>query len=160
MSSRTPMKTPASAIRRFSQVYVEIPPSPLHNRLSRALKENTPFIRKRKLSESHNTNIPVSVPANKKSKLDPANTMAPISNPNNPNNASDEFPNGYFYCHQCCKKRDYAGPFSCFLATCPNSTPLCYSRHPLHTQIRTHRQREVQSQILRTLPPEQTRPAH
>jgi hypothetical protein len=140
-----------SAVRRFSQVYVEIPPSPLHRSVSRILtsdnmpaqhvstlsanrKENAPLrifqtqfpatseslSRKRKLSES-DTNAAAPVPSSsgmKKQKLAADKLKATKSTKGGPlipmtqlPNTSEEFPNGFFYCHQCYKKRDPASEF-------------------------------------------------
>jgi len=144
--NHSPLQNPV--VRRFSQVYVEIPPSPLHRSrtisgtpvaqhvfsLSANLKENAPLrasnmiqgqtrstsaspSRKRKLSES-DTNMGVAaVPSSstKKAKLvtdaDKPKVMKPSKASASvqktlPSNATEEFPNGFFYCHQCSKKRD------------------------------------------------------
>lgn len=135
--SSTPVQHPV--IRRFSQVYVEIPPSPLHktrivsgssllthtqssNRKENVSLQSSSLIqaqdstaaspnRKRKLSESCiNMNI-ASVESTasfvKKAKV----IHKPITNKaktgtQKPQQTSEEFPNGWFYCHQCNKKRD------------------------------------------------------
>lgn len=150
-NTNTPLKNPV--LRRFSQVYVEIPPSPLHRSRSVSIpnalhvsttsanrKENTPLrvsnlfqipttaftssTRKRKLSES--TSNMVALSTSKKPKLisdtqaidKPKATKFKIST-----NTSEEFPNGFFYCHQCAKKRDstsediYASYFAASLLT-------------------------------------------
>lgn len=147
MSSPTRLRNPI--VRRFSQVYVEIPPSPLHkswtdstsalhvSTVSANRKENAPLqannmfqtqpstsgsqSRKRKLSESNSTNmVVVEIPALKKPKVAPGKKGAdkpkatqtktsaavPRGHPSEP---SEEYPNGWFYCHQCNKKRDSAG---------------------------------------------------
>jgi hypothetical protein len=144
----TPLQSPA--VRRFSQVYVEIPPSPLHrprtlsgsqgfqhvSTLSANRKENAPLrpsnmfrtqmqstsaspSRKRKLSES-DANMAIAAISSsdmKKPKLAAEANKPKASKPSKdggliPNaqlsNACEEFPNGFFYCHQCSKKRDFA----------------------------------------------------
>lgn len=153
----TPLQTPA--VRRFSQVYVEIPPSPLHgsrtlsdaphpqhvSTLSVNRKENaplratdmfqtqlkinsTPLSRKRKLSESDANMAIAAIPSStmKKPKLatgakvaekHKAGTLVPKIQSSN---ISEEFPNGFFYCHQCSKKRDSASETH----TYPPSLPL------------------------------------
>ena len=139
-SSTTPLQRPVT--RRFSQVYVDIPPSPFHK--SRVVsgsplhvhthssnrKENAPLQfssiiqdqdpatsspnRKRKLSESY-TNMNMAsvdgttslvkkakVSVNEKTVHKSKTTTAKIGT----QQVSEEFPNGWFYCHQCNKKRD------------------------------------------------------
>lgn len=187
------------ARRRFSQVYVEIPPSPLHrfrlssksrpgsatpsilhvstthtpNHNNNNRKENTPLrlpfnnmfqvpttttttfslnnssttgSRKRKLSESTSTNMALTstssntdtdTAASKKRKLDkpvdkPRPTAAAKSRAKAKDdgllpaiNATEEFPNGFFYCHQCAKKRDSAGR-----SIYASSPPLPHSQKP------------------------------
>jgi len=143
--SGTPLQNPA--IRRFSQVYVEIPPSPLHksrsvstsgalhvSAISANKKENTPLRpsnmiqiqttafasplnRKRKLSESLTNMAAGGVPSSsKKPKLvtdtkdmdKPKPKGSALQVRMATSNATEEFPNGFFYCHQCSKKRDSA----------------------------------------------------
>lgn len=151
-SSTTPLQNPV--IRRFSQVYVEIPPSPLHkSRIvsgtsplhvythSSNRKENAPLQsgsmvqasvasspnRKRKLSESH-TNMAgtegtassvkkAKVSINGKGVDKPKTTKAKTGTQNQPQQVSEEFPNGWFYCHQCNKKRDLGRKHSSRLPT-------------------------------------------
>lgn len=101
---------PKSALpRRFSQVYVEIPPSPLHRArgLSNAhtLKENailnpsqtSPSKRKQLDGEPTTNAMTTKV---KKQKLEASQAT----------NKSD-YPNGHAFCHQCNKKYDAAGQY-------------------------------------------------
>ena len=174
--NRTPLQSPA--VRRFSQVYVEIPPSPLHG--SRAVsgntgaqhvrtfsanrKENAPLrpsnmfqtqmqstsaspSRKRKLSESDTNTAVAAVPSSsmKKQKLVAYVDMSKTTKPSKdgtmvqniqPSNASEEFPNGYFYCHQCSRKRDSTSEHTnsrlSYIASYPT---ICnHSRYSLHYQ--------------------------
>ena len=148
----SPLQRPIA--RRYSQVYVEIPPSPLHRSIGTPIaqhvstvtanrKENAPLrasnmfqtqtkstsasaSRKRKLSES-DTNVAVAaVPSSsmKKAKLGTNDDKPKATKPSKaaarvqkiqPSNVSEEFPNGFFYCHQCSKKRDSA-------CECPSHT--------------------------------------
>lgn len=130
-----------SAVHRFKQVYVDIPPSPLHSSYkdqrvfhktplstSAQLKENTPLRRsnasispmesvshKRKLSAASASSPDVvrAMPSVKKQKLLVSATGSSAkSKPGQSSGAQDtdpEYPNGFFYCHQCSKKRDALG---------------------------------------------------
>lgn len=171
--NRTPLHNPL--VRRFSQVYVEIPPSPLHrsrsfttpnaqhvSTLTANRKENAPLrasnifqaqtkgdstspSRKRKLSESDtNMTVAAALPSSstKKAKLaaDVDNKTkskgGALANKTQSSNISEEFPNGFFYCHQCSKKRDAASksicpyPYVLFAL----QTVYDYSRYSLHSK--------------------------
>ena len=80
--------------------------------------------RKRKLSEQSNNAIKVASadPLMKKVKLAPQVMIdAPLSTGDKEvqilsnGHDTDKFPNGFYYCHQCNKKRDAAGEHLCFL---------------------------------------------
>ncbi|KII92523.1 hypothetical protein PLICRDRAFT_155104 [Plicaturopsis crispa FD-325 SS-3] len=154
-STNTPNCKPhLPSARRLSQVYVEIPPSPLSRSASSNIlphvqaltdpsrKANTPSqhkgttshnagtsvvqgsstSRKRKLSSSASMvfveiDSPAFVKKAKKARVSGAKstTSDATSNAakkpkqdakNATSNASEEFPDGFFYCHQCFKKRD------------------------------------------------------
>ncbi|KDQ57441.1 hypothetical protein JAAARDRAFT_193771 [Jaapia argillacea MUCL 33604] len=147
------MPTPrrASTASRTSrlQLYVDIPPSPLHRTPSlRSLhvsghKENAPgdnsmssSPNKRKLSnrdtaDSHSdADATASAPPKaKKQKLTKSASMTSMKPPKKavsttsaalkikPSNANEEYPDGYFYCHQCAKKRDNSVGLQCTFAT-------------------------------------------
>ncbi|KZT29207.1 hypothetical protein NEOLEDRAFT_1175504 [Neolentinus lepideus HHB14362 ss-1] len=159
----TPTTTPSSSVRRRSQAFVEIPPSPLHtfstapskafvSTPSSRHKENT-FVsvdadmaesvtrtspRKRKLSTISSTNNTVaaltnraSQPTPKKAKVTPS-VGRPVVKPKKtvttktalkpqPSNANEEFPDGFFYCHQCNKKRDNSLAIQCTFYSGDNS---------------------------------------
>jgi hypothetical protein len=104
------------------QVYVEIPPSPLHTRphisSTSALKENTPFrlahgnmqgstSHKRKLVPSDATPMPS--PKKSKTLLEPSAKPRKSGSVHPP---KEELPNGWENCHQCGQKRDPSGNFS------------------------------------------------
>ncbi|KAK7035496.1 hypothetical protein VNI00_011789 [Paramarasmius palmivorus] len=107
MSSSTPGTL--SAIRRLKQVYVEIPPSPLHRNspsFSKLLPQNMPLsptrsnmpvapTHKRKLSNA-------TQPVSKKQKVDVGSQKENSSN----NITKEQSGPTAFYCHQCSKKRD------------------------------------------------------
>ena len=110
MSSSTPGTL--SAIRRLKQVYVEIPPSPLHRNspsFSKLLPQNMPLsptrsnmpvapTHKRKLSNA-------TQPVSKKQKVDVGSQKENSSN----NITKEQSGPTAFYCHQCSKKRDASG---------------------------------------------------
>ncbi|KAF9241536.1 hypothetical protein BU15DRAFT_44816 [Melanogaster broomeanus] len=125
-----------SSLRRSSHVYVEIPPSPLHNsrnpykhspHVSLTHKENALL----RSSSSQMISSTISAPSPPKRKLDVDSivgmsdqplTKKPKAAPSNPTdvgqvkklaNATDEYPNGFVYCHQCNKKRDVAASVHC-----------------------------------------------
>ena len=127
------------SVQRINNAYVQVPASPLslasyhplrtpvHTASSTKLKENTPLRRlqftanpstshKRKLSDC----IPIHdgpISVLKKAKLNetPSKVKAPRSQQIVPTaNACPDFPNGYVYCHQCCKKRDILGKFASY----------------------------------------------
>jgi hypothetical protein len=140
---RTVMLSVGPTPRRRLQVYVEIPPSPLTAHMHRnkpttdekfansstvhvhgaSLKENAPLAggsststlhsNKRKLSDR---DLAASMPAIelKKPKL-----ATKILDPNakKTDKFPADFPNGFFYCHQCAKKRDVSSEW---LAGLPN----------------------------------------
>lgn len=134
-----------SAVHRFKQVYVDIPPSPLHSShkdprtfhktplsTSAQLKENTPLRRsnasispmeplshKRKLSGASASSPEVvrAMPTVKKQKLVTATGSSAKSKPGQSSGVQEtnsEYPSGFFYCHQCSKKRDALGISSRF----------------------------------------------
>lgn len=111
-------------LKRKSIVYVEIPPSPFHGHA------NSPsFIFKRKRAESIGTplankvldanrerNISGNTPL--KTKLSGPSSGELVANTTKATVKSSlvtseaavpQFPNGYFYCHQCSRKRDPSG---------------------------------------------------
>ncbi|KAF8919924.1 hypothetical protein CPB85DRAFT_1429403 [Mucidula mucida] len=81
-------------LRRFLQVSVEIPPSPLHARPSSTSLPTTSRLKENALSAS----IP-------KRKAEDQTDKEPIKKARR---LSDE-ESSYVYCHQCCKKRDPSG---------------------------------------------------
>lgn len=50
------------------------------------------------------------------------------------NEQVDEFPNGYFYCHQCCRKRDPSGMYLWLGALKQDRSWLCYSWYTVHLE--------------------------
>lgn len=107
---------PQATVRRFKQVYVDIPPSPLHFYTtmtrhvapvpSTILKENTP------LRPSHG-NMPqklTSVSSKRKLGDHEASSMAEADAKKTKFMASD-LASEFIYCHQCNKKRDAAGAY-------------------------------------------------
>lgn len=64
-------------------------------------------------------------------------------------NATNEYPNGFVYCHQCNKKRDVTGSSTCSRSSC---THTALSLHPLHGERPQGSQ--VQCQVLQALPQE------
>ena len=121
---KTGYKTPTGGTpaRRRSLVYVEIPPSPLHSsstpKHSRNHSGTTQPLTERKM----NLNVSVGPPASgkdtasrsKKRKLvdDETTGRKKTKRAQDAIRFSDEFPNGYFYCHQCHRKRTATGLFS------------------------------------------------
>lgn len=159
------LSTMGSTARRLSQVFVELPSSrgPLKHLphvSSAGHKENAlPRSSASQMSSStppapaHNKRKPdveapvVDQPATKKHKH-PKDTM-----PQPVVNATDEFPNGFVYCHQCNKKRDATGPSP----PSPRSpcTHIALSHCPLHRERPQGSQ--VQRQVLQALPQEPLR---
>lgn len=151
----------------ISQVFVELPSSrtPLkhlphvsstghkENALSRSsasqMNSSThpaPVQNKRKLD----VDAPVAdQPATKKHKQPQDPIPQPVAN------ATDEYPNGFVYCHQCNKKRDATGPSH------PSSrspcTHIALSLRPLHRE--SPQGSQVQRQVLQALPQESLRPS-
>ena len=135
----------------LSHVFVELPPSRtslkhLPHVSSAGHKENA-------LSRSSATQMS---PANNKRKLD---ADAPVvdqpaakkhKQPSPVTNATDEYPNGFVYCHQCNKKRDATGPSYPLLPQStrshrPSLRPL-YRKRPQGSQM--------QCKVLQALPQE------
>ncbi|KAG6866769.1 hypothetical protein C0991_011428 [Blastosporella zonata] len=143
------MATPASAVSRPKQcVYVDVPQcpypttshksAPIHALSSLSRKENTPFKRpsnggaphsvgdfptlKRKTSEQ---DIPSIIAAKyKKNKLTDPSTV-PLPQQLEAENAT----NGFFYCHQCLKKRDIAVWIPCTsVNTVKDIEKQCYTK--------------------------------
>ena len=130
----------------LSQVFVELPSS-------RTLLKHLPHVsstghKENALSRSSAPQMSSStppVPAQTKRKLDADASVADApatkkykqpqdSMPQSVPNATDEYPNGFVYCHQCNKKRDVTGPshalpqFMCSyrpqsLSAAPQKTP-------------------------------------
>src|ERR1700675_2905582 len=158
------------SVRRFSQVYVEIPPSPLSRSRngtlahvppsSTILKENAPLwtsddithpnvssispsiSHKRKLSDRDPSISMVEVVITKKPKQFP-NAKSKESNNASVNAASatrsEDFPNGFFYCHQCAKKRDVEG---CLYSSSIFALADAFSVAICCTNIESHNNRE------------------
>ncbi|KAF9227409.1 hypothetical protein BS17DRAFT_800432 [Gyrodon lividus] len=132
------MSSGKSSLRRSSQVYVEIPPSPLHNSrnpykhvssTTASHKENAllrscsstsqmvpstisgPSSHKRKLDVDSIAGMP-DQPLTKKPKATQPN-LDGMSQVNKLANATNEYPNGFVYCHQCNKKRDVIASVHC-----------------------------------------------
>ncbi|EGO25642.1 hypothetical protein SERLADRAFT_448603 [Serpula lacrymans var. lacrymans S7.9] len=127
--------------RRLSQVYVEIPPSPLHR--SRNASISAPHVSSVNQSRKENALLPLAnsqmthnQPSNshKKRKRDTEEssdmTLVDNSQPIKKSKSSgtkgptaagesikpkvsDEFPDGYHYCHQCYRKRDQSAIIRC-----------------------------------------------
>jgi len=127
--------TPSSRPRNLQQVYVLVPRSPyslsaseaigtrtandFHNPLTPLRVHNmqsassTPATIKRKRSEetANETELRVGAPETKMKKRKVSATETKTQNATRAthtaaSNATAEFPNGFFYCHQCNKKRD------------------------------------------------------
>ncbi|KAH7921406.1 hypothetical protein BV22DRAFT_1122186 [Leucogyrophana mollusca] len=114
--------------RRLSQVYVEIPPSPLHTARKNGSKQSASLIvtsghKENALLYSDGSHMSSASTSPKKRKMD-----CDISQPSakkqkpaplqaaeleKPVNSSEEYPNGFFYCHQCNRKRDTAACIRC-----------------------------------------------
>ena len=124
------------SIQRINNAYVQVPASPLslatyrplktpiYAASSIKLKENTPLrplqyatntsaSRKRKLSNCDSIHAgPISVLKKVKLVAADATPSKVRSQPIVPTaNACPDFPNGYAYCHQCCRKRDILSEF-------------------------------------------------
>ncbi|KIJ61330.1 hypothetical protein HYDPIDRAFT_189618 [Hydnomerulius pinastri MD-312] len=127
------------SLRRLSQVYVEIPQSPLHK--SRNVSKHSPHVSTTTASRKENallhasssqmiTNtISASSPHKRKLDVDTTAEMsdqpstkkhkAPQPKPSGKPeikklaNASEEYPNGFVYCHQCNRKRDVEDAIHC-----------------------------------------------
>jgi hypothetical protein len=169
----SPLQHPTA--RRYSQVYVEIPPSPLHrsrtsigtpiaqhvSTLTANRKENAPLrasnmfqtqikstsasaSRKRKLSESDTNMAVAAIPSSstKKAKLATDDKPKPtkpskagaLTQKIQPSNVTEEFPNGFFYCHQCAKKRDSPCEYPCTYALYLTETVRHRSWYSLHSK--------------------------
>ncbi|CCL99094.1 uncharacterized protein FIBRA_01108 [Fibroporia radiculosa] len=139
-------------IDKTRQLFVEIPPSPLHSsRISgtstpSSLKENMPLqhsrtesssgaaaakslsshTRKRKLSDASRKmsgREELTMPQSKKAKLD-ASARGNTSKPKD-----TKFPNGFFHCHQCNKKRDPSDGVQCTFLTSARSAGRCKAKY-------------------------------
>jgi hypothetical protein len=136
------LRRPSSAVRRHSQVYVDVPHyknlSGSAQSPAGSLKENTPLRPSRTNTETHMPTLKIdgTTPKKRKAPDYPNNSdsseqnstrtkkqkVATAPQPDsqaaatpkavqaattNPTEASSElYPNGYFYCHQCNRKRD------------------------------------------------------
>ena len=114
----------SSRLRNLPEVYVLVPPSPYRLVKSRAIStHSTPLrahnmsnagssflITKRKRSEPtpDETEQHPPEPKTKRRKIS-AMTSRTQGTRKEVSNATPEFPNGFFYCHQCNKKRDSSG---------------------------------------------------
>ncbi|KAH7888731.1 hypothetical protein F5I97DRAFT_1803661 [Phlebopus sp. FC_14] len=124
-------------LRRLSQVYVEIPPSPLHR--SRAASKHSPHVPTTTASRKENallypspsqmSTVPALSSSSHKRSLDRSAEVAdqPVTKKSKSNKSaasgipqdkklagpSEEFPSGFAYCHQCNKKRDRAVSIYC-----------------------------------------------
>jgi hypothetical protein len=137
--------TPSSRPRKLSEVYVLVPHSPYSLSTSEAIgtrtandfhnpptplrvhnmqsASSTPGTIKRKYSEEipNETELRVGAPETKmkRRKVSATETKAQSATRathTEASNATPEFPNGFFYCHQCNKKRDSACMLSSHLA--------------------------------------------
>ncbi|KAH7914107.1 hypothetical protein BJ138DRAFT_1144417 [Hygrophoropsis aurantiaca] len=103
--------------RRLSQVYVEIPHSPLHTAKKSTAKQSASVTSSRKENallpsdDSHmestsstKRKIDCDMPQQSAKKLKTVKSSAGVTD--EPVVSSEAYPNGFFYCHQCNKKRD------------------------------------------------------
>jgi hypothetical protein len=117
---------PATTSRRFSEVFVELPYSPYRRTmLDRDQQANGSSMRAHLDTDTSASNAGTSYVKRKRSRQDLSDTEGSKkykpSGDNNPkiaratpnkvlsekqSNASEEYPNGFFYCHQCNHKRD------------------------------------------------------
>ena len=132
-------------------------------------------VKKQKLTESNTNTIPLKAPTKEKgvvndrdvskddlkpqkktaarkvkpttsAKPGPAGTTSAIK----PSNASEEFPNGHLYCHQCNKKRDASRESRPLPIYSQPSPPPCLLLS--HRGHQLHRGREeVQNEVLQTM---------
>ncbi|KAA1471774.1 hypothetical protein DENSPDRAFT_837845 [Dentipellis sp. KUC8613] len=160
-SSSKPSR-PISTSRRFSQVYVEIPPSPYHRsnyapkssrrtseqhvRAGEERKENEPLLKdsdesmastsshsktqvKRKRSERDINPTSGNDPKMKKQKLSAEGDTKHIPTTEVLANANEEYPQGFFYCHQCSKKRDAFDGLQCTVKQGKSTNSRCKARY-------------------------------
>ncbi|VDC04147.1 unnamed protein product, partial [Peniophora sp. CBMAI 1063] len=118
---------PRSTTRRFSQVYVNIPPSP-YRRDSRGGVPKTPS--DENMPEDANSNLndkPTSIkrkrdngdgggqePKKKRAKVDgEKGGEVKGGKDTKDGDGNEQYPNGYFHCHQCVQKRDTSEGLQC-----------------------------------------------
>ena len=113
-----------STTRRFSQVYVDIPPSPFRrDSISKGLKtpsdENMPEDNAEphthtgsKRKRENGTDKEETGAQKKKVKGKDGKAVA---TPAAAADANEQYPNGHFHCHQCVQKRDMSGTHSLLL---------------------------------------------
>ncbi|EIW82677.1 hypothetical protein CONPUDRAFT_80927 [Coniophora puteana RWD-64-598 SS2] len=97
--------------RRKSTVFVDIPPSPLHKHhrsasINSSFKENAPSMANVTHKKRKSVGDMEALKSVKKFKVDM------IEDDKLPN-ANEEFPRGFFYCHQCNRKRDISYGLRC-----------------------------------------------
>ncbi|TFY66270.1 hypothetical protein EVG20_g4823 [Dentipellis fragilis] len=151
-----------STVRRFSQVYVEIPPSPYHRsnyapKSSRRTseqhvhtdeerKENDPLLIdsdesmastsshakprvKRKRSERDLGSASGNDTKMKKQKLSAESNAKQNATAEVLANANEEYPHGFFYCHQCSKKRGALDGLQCTVKQGKSNNSRCKARY-------------------------------
>ncbi|KAI9442810.1 hypothetical protein BJY52DRAFT_1216841 [Lactarius psammicola] len=157
--ARAERATPSSRPRNLSELYVLVPrspyslsaseaigtrtanafrnpPTPLRVHNMQSASSSTPATIKRKHSEvtSNETESRVSAP---ETKMKRRKVAAPETKPRATrathtvvSNATAEFPNGFFYCHQCNKKRDSAlGLYCTFNIRTSNLLARCKAKY-------------------------------
>ena len=133
----TPSSRPSRSLKQ--QVYVLVPRSPYSSSASEAIGTHNPLtplrvhnmqsassLTKRRHPEENPNEMDLrvnpapetkpkrrKVAATQQSGTTRATTQTVITS-----NATPEFPNGFFYCHQCNKKRDSAGALLFFFGCC------------------------------------------
>lgn len=151
--------TPSSRSRKLSEVYVLVPRSPYSRSASEAIgtrsaidfhnpptplrvhnmqsASSTPGPIKRKYSDEtpNEAELPVSAPETKMKKRRVSATETKTQGATRAthiiaSNATAEFPNGFFYCHQCNKKRDSA--CTCFISRLVALLTAIFSGTDLH----------------------------
>lgn len=145
-----------NSLKRKSIVYVEIPPSPLHtSHLRQFNSSRADPLSPKAINHNRGTVVELYAPL-KKRKLSAETTKRPDASMKAENlkttmlNLTSEFPRGYFYCHQCNKKRDGDGNISADLHFL-SSSQVSFSPASMHYE------RQVQSQILQDMRQESIR---
>ena len=114
LQTRTPQ---TGTLKRKLQVFVEIPPSPLHTSTPCSLRHAATPLASKALNTSTSTSNVISGAPLKKLKIATDN-IQPITHKfmsaTTKSEADQKFPNGHFHCHQCRKYRD----IECKLVNC------------------------------------------